>query len=91
MITVMPKGEIKYVLPYIGVSNLSCIMCSHYIRAFNEVAQPKKSLLKVLTGRLTLGGSGLVFLADQMEKLRPAFSRQIRQQLPSDFEQHVAI
>ena len=41
MIIAMVKGEIKHVLPYIGVSKLSCIMCSNYIRAFNEVTQQK--------------------------------------------------
>jgi hypothetical protein len=37
MIIAMVKGEIKDVLPYIGVSNLSCTMCSHYVGAFNQV------------------------------------------------------
>jgi len=27
--------------PFIGVSKLSCIMCSHYIHAFNEVTKQK--------------------------------------------------
>ena len=61
MIMAMVRDEIKDVLPYVGVSKLSCIMCSQYIRAFNEV-RSITSLLKVLTGRLTLGGSGLVIL-----------------------------
>jgi OTT_1508-like deaminase len=33
-----------HVLPYIGFSKLSCIMCSHYIRAFNEVMEHKISI-----------------------------------------------
>jgi hypothetical protein len=37
MIMAMVKGEIKDVLPYIGVSKVSCTMCSHYIGAFNQV------------------------------------------------------
>jgi hypothetical protein len=39
MITPMVKGEIKRVEPYIGVSKLSCITCSHYIRTFDEVTK----------------------------------------------------
>ncbi|KAF8326043.1 uncharacterized protein EI90DRAFT_3156738 [Cantharellus anzutake] len=38
MITAMFKGELPEVLPYIGVSKLSCIMCIHYIQAINEIA-----------------------------------------------------
>jgi hypothetical protein len=34
-------SKLKDVLPYIGVSKLSCIMCSHYIHAFNEVMREK--------------------------------------------------
>ena len=41
VVMAMVKGETPYVLPYIGVSNLSCIMCSHYIRAHNEVMEQK--------------------------------------------------
>ena len=43
MIIVMVKGEIEieHILPYIGVSKLSCTMCSHYIDAFNEVCGQK--------------------------------------------------
>ena len=41
MIIAMVKGEIKDVLPYIGVSKVSCTMCSHYIGAFNQVSQAK--------------------------------------------------
>jgi len=41
MVMATVKGEITQVLPYIGVSKLSCIMCSHYIRAFNEVMEQK--------------------------------------------------
>jgi nucleic acid/nucleotide deaminase of polymorphic system toxin len=37
MIMAMAKGKIMHVKPYIGVSKLSCIMCSHYIHTFNEV------------------------------------------------------
>ena len=63
MIIEMDQGEHTHVLPYIGVSKPSCIMCSHYIRAFNEVTKQKCATIEeVLTGRLTLGGSGLVFL-----------------------------
>jgi nucleic acid/nucleotide deaminase of polymorphic system toxin len=41
MIMAMAKGEIMHVEPYIGVSKLSCIMCSHYIHAFSEVTKQK--------------------------------------------------
>ena len=39
MVMAMVKEEITHVLPYIGVSKLSCIMCSHYIRAFNKIME----------------------------------------------------
>ncbi|KAF8324715.1 uncharacterized protein EI90DRAFT_2242646 [Cantharellus anzutake] len=41
MIMAMFKGEVQQVLPYIGVSKLSCIMCTHYIQAFNDVTGQK--------------------------------------------------
>ena len=37
LIIAKTEGEINNVEPYIGVSKLSCIMCSHYIRAFHKV------------------------------------------------------
>jgi len=37
MIIAMVKGEVEHILPSIGVSKLSCIMCSHYIHAFKEI------------------------------------------------------
>jgi len=86
MIMAMSNGEINNVFPYVGVSKLSCIMCSHYLRAFNEVTQQKI---------LTKGSHGKAYpgwfwpsLHDRDEELRPAFLRRIRQQLFSDFEQH---
>ena len=39
MVMAMVKGEIVHVLRYIGISKLCCIMCSHYIHAFNEVME----------------------------------------------------
>lgn len=41
MIIEVDRGKIEDVLPYIIVSKLSCIMCSHYMRAFNEVSKQK--------------------------------------------------
>ena len=86
MIIAMAKGEIKDVLPYIGISKLSCIMCSHYIRAFNEVTKQNVT---------TKGSHGKAYpgwswpsLPDRDEELCQAFLRRIRQQLVSDIEQH---
>jgi hypothetical protein len=86
MIKAMVKGEIKDVLPYIGVSKLSCIMCSHYISAFKEVTGQKIA---------TKGSHGKAYpgwfwpsLPDHNGELRQAFLRRIRQQLLNDFEQH---
>jgi hypothetical protein len=86
MIIAMAKGEIKDVLPYVGVSKLSCIMCSHYIRAFNEVTK-QKIATKGSHGKAYPGWSW-PSLPDSDEELRPAFLRRIRQQLLSDVEQH---
>jgi hypothetical protein len=86
MIMAMDNGEIKDVLPYIGVSKPSCIICSHYIHAFNEV-----------TGQMiaTKSSHGKVYpgwfwpsLPNRDEELRPVFLGQMRQQLLSDFKQY---
>jgi OTT_1508-like deaminase len=86
LIIAMVKGEIKHVLPYIGVSKLSCIMCSHYICAFNDVTKQKIA---------TKGSHGKAYpgwlwpsLPDLEGELRPAFLRRIKQQLFSDFDEH---
>ncbi|KAF8332391.1 uncharacterized protein EI90DRAFT_3154245 [Cantharellus anzutake] len=86
MITAMFKGELQRVLPYIGVSKLSCIMCTHYIQAFNDV-----------TGvRIAVKGShGKAYpgwfwpnLPSCDGEVREAFLGLIRQQLQSDFKLH---
>jgi hypothetical protein len=88
MIMAMAKNEIKDVLPYIGVSKLSCIMCSHYIRAFNEVTRHRIA---------TKGSHGKAYPGwfwpnhphpDRDEELRRAFLGQNRKQLLEDFEEH---
>ncbi len=82
----MVKGEIEHVLPYIGISKLSCIMCTHYIRAFNGLTEQKIA---------TRGSHGKVYpgwfwpnLPSRDQELRPAFLGCMRQQLLSDFELH---
>jgi hypothetical protein len=86
MIMAMAKGEIKHVLPYVGVSKHSCIMCSHYIRAFNEVMEQKIA---------TRGSHGKAYpgwfwpiLPGRDGELRTAFLGRMRQQLFSDFKYH---
>jgi hypothetical protein len=86
MIMAMDKGEIKHVLPCVGMSKLSCIMCSHYIRTFNDVTKQKIA---------TKGSHGKAYpgwfwpsLPDRDGELRTAYLRRIRQQLFSDFEYH---
>ena len=86
MIIAMAKGEIEDVFPYVGVSKRSCIMCIHYIRAFNEVTKQRVS---------TKGSHGKAYpgwswpsLPERDKDLRRAFLRRIRQQLVSDVEQY---
>jgi hypothetical protein len=86
MIMAMVKGEIKDVLPYVGVSKLSCIMCSHYICAFNEVGVTKQKIT-------TKGSHGKAYpgwfwpsLPERDGELRAAFLGRVRQQLLGDFE-----
>ena len=86
LIMAMVKGEIDHVEPYIGVSKLSCIMCSHYIRAFNRVTKEKIGIE---------GSRGKAYpgwfwpsLPSHDEELRPAFLGLIREQLLSNFERH---
>jgi hypothetical protein len=71
MIMALDNGKIKDIFPYIGVSKLSCIMCSHYIRAYNMV-----------TGQMiaTKGSHGKAYrgwfwpsLPHRDGELRPAF------------------
>lgn len=86
MIIAMVKGEIKHVIPYVGVSKLSCIMCSHYIRAFNEVTEQK--IATKGSHREAYPGWFWPTLPDRDGELRPAFLGRMRQQLLTDFEQH---
>ena len=89
MILAMDKGEIEHVFPYIGVSKVSCIMCSIYIDAFNAVTRQKIA---------TKGSRGKAYpgwfwpsLPDRDGEIRPAFLGRVRKQLLKDFEQHVEI
>src|SRR5258708_7109061 len=86
MIMAMVNDEIEHVLPYIGVSKLSCIMCSHYIRTFNEVTEQEIAIR---------GSHGKAYpgwfwpnLPSRDQELRPAFLGCMRQQLLTDFKQH---
>jgi hypothetical protein len=81
----MVEGKIEP-LPYIGVSKLSCIMCSHYIRAFREITGQKIT---------TRGSHGKAYPGwfwpshpdfDCDTALRQAFLIAIRGQLCSNFE-----
>ena len=86
MVMAMDKGEINHVFPYIGVSKLSCIMCSYYIHAFNEVTGQKIAT----KGYHEKAYPGWFWpsLPSRDEEVRPAFLIHIRQQLRSDFEYH---
>ena len=86
MISAMDKGEIEDVLPYVGVSKLSCIMCSNYIDAFNAVTRQRIA---------TKGSHGKAYpgwfwpiLPDRDGELRPAFLGRVGKQLLKYFEQH---
>ena len=84
MIIAMVKGKIKDVLPYIGVSKLSCTMCSHYIGAFNQVCN-QNIVTKGSNGKAYPGWFWPSF-PDRDEELRQAFLGRVRRQLLSDFE-----
>jgi hypothetical protein len=86
MVMAMVKGDISHVLPYIGVSKLSCIMCSHYIRAFNEV-MGQTITVRGSHGKAYAGWSWPIS-PDRDEELRVVFLKHIRQQLHSDFEHY---
>jgi OTT_1508-like deaminase len=87
MIIAMVKGEIKDVLPYIGVSKLSCTMCSHYIGAFNQVCK-QNIVTKGSNGKAYPGWFWSSF-PDRDEELRQTFLGRVRRQLLSDFEAYV--
>ena len=84
MIIAMVKGEIKDVLPYIGVSKLSCTMCSHYIGAFNQVCK-QNIVTRGSHGKAYPGWSWPSF-PDRDEELCQTFLGRVRRQLLSDFE-----
>jgi OTT_1508-like deaminase len=88
MIMAMVRDEIKDVLPYVGVSKLSCIMCNQYIRAFNEVTKhniaTKGSHWKAYPGWFWPSHPHPV----RDGELRRAFLEQNRKQLLDDFEEH---
>ena len=86
MVMAMVKERITHVIPYIGVSKLSCIMCREYIRAFNEVMD-QKIVIKGSHGKAYPGWSWPIPPARD-EELRQAFLKGIRKQLLSDFMQH---
>jgi len=84
MIIAMVKGEIKDVLPYIGVSKLSCTMCSHYIGAFNQVC--KQNIVTKGSHGKAYPGWSLPSFPGRDEELRQTFLGRVRRQLLSDFE-----
>jgi hypothetical protein len=88
MVMAMANEEIKHILPYVGVSKLSCIMCSHYIHAFNEVTEHKIAT-KGYRRKAYLGWAW-PSLSNRDKELRvvTAVLRQFRQQLRSDFKQY---
>jgi hypothetical protein len=86
MITAMARGEIKHALPCVGFSKPSCIMCNHYIHAFNEVTA---------LGITTRGSDGKAYpgwfwpsIPGSDGVLRAVFLRRIRHQLRRNFERH---
>jgi OTT_1508-like deaminase len=86
LIVAKAEGKINNVEPYIGVSKPSCIMCSHYICAFNKVMKQKIA---------TKGSRGKAYtgwfwprLPSRDGELRPAFLKLIREQLISDFNDY---
>jgi hypothetical protein len=87
MIMAVANDEIKHVLPYIGVSKLSCIMCSHYIHAFNNVTK-QKIVTKGSHGKAYPGWAWPT-LPGHDEELVPAVSGQFRPQFFDDFKQYI--
>jgi len=86
MVMAMDKGEISHVFPYIGISKISCIMCGHYIRTFNEDTGQNVA---------TKGSHGKAYPGwfwpsppSCDEEIRSTFLRRIRKQLRDDFEDH---
>jgi OTT_1508-like deaminase len=88
MIMAMDKGEIEDIFPYIGVSKLSCIMCNHYIGAFNEATERKVMIATNGSHRKAYPGWYWPDLPNRDEELRPVFLKCMRQQLLNDFEDH---
>ena len=78
------RGDINDVAHYIGVSKLSCIMCSNYILAFNMVTE-ENIATKGSHGKAYPGWCWPSF-PSRDEELRPIFLELIREQLRRDFE-----
>jgi hypothetical protein len=86
MIMAMVSGEIPHALPFIGLSKLSCIMCRHYLRTFDEVTGQKFAIRG--SHEKAYPGWSWPILPARDKELREAFLKGIRQQLRSNFDHH---
>lgn len=85
----LPYNKVTFfvvVLPYIGVSKLSCSTCSHYICTYNKPMGQKISTKG--THRKAQPGWFWPTLPGLDKELRLAFLGRIREQLISDFKSY---
>ena len=89
LIMAMVNGKINDMAPYIGVSKLSCIMCNHYIDAFNMVM--KQNIAIKGSHRKAYPGWAWPSLPSCDKELRQVFLGLISLQLRRDFDDYATL
>lgn len=84
MLSSIDAGTIK-AIPYIGVSKLSCIMCSSYIEAYSQTVTNGISV-RGCHGKVYPSWAWPTMLDTHHERIRSIFLEKIREELKLDFE-----
>jgi hypothetical protein len=88
MLSSIEAGTIK-AFPYIGVSKLSCLMCSSYIEAYSQTATNRISV-RGCHGKVYPSWAWPTMLGTHHERIRSIFLEKIREELKQDFERFTA-
>jgi hypothetical protein len=84
MLSSIEAGTIK-AFPYIGVSQLSCLMCSSYIEAYSQTVTNGISV-RGCHGKVYPSWAWPTMLGTHHERIRSIFLEKIREELKQDFE-----
>jgi hypothetical protein len=84
MLSSIEGGAIK-AFPYIGVSKLSCLMCSSYIESYSQTVTDAISI-RGCHGKVYSSWAWPTMLDAHHERIRSIFLEKMRQELKLDFE-----